>query len=82
MGMTYRRMLYIFTIIKWNHFKIYMFGVVRETRAHDYLEVICFITEKIYNILGYVITHVLRHLCNLHIKETEICQKRRKRIKN
>ena len=26
--------------------------------------------------------HVLRHMCNLHIKETEISQKRRKGIKN
>ena len=41
-----------------------------------------FIIAKIYNILQYVIPHVLRHMCNLHIKETEISQKRRKGIKN
>ena len=35
--MTYQRMLYIFAIIKRNHFKMYMFGVVVETHAHDYL---------------------------------------------
>ena len=29
-----------------------------------------FIIAKIYNILGYVIPHKLRHVCNLHIKET------------
>ena len=34
--MTYRRMLYIFAIIQRNHFKMYMFGVVGETRAHDF----------------------------------------------
>ena len=33
-------MLYIFAIIKRNHFKMYMFGVVGETHAHDYFEVI------------------------------------------
>ena len=38
--MTYRRMLYIFAIIKRNHFKMYMFGVVGETHAHDYFEVL------------------------------------------
>ena len=39
--MTYRRILmYIFAIIKRNHFKMYMFGVVGETRAHDYFEVL------------------------------------------
>ena len=32
-AMTYRRMLYIFAIIKRNHFKMYMFGVVGETRT-------------------------------------------------
>ena len=26
----------IFAIIKWNHFKMYMFGVLGETHAHDY----------------------------------------------
>ena len=35
-----------------------------------------FIISKIYNILRYVIARILRHMCNLHIKETEISQKR------
>ena len=74
--MTYRRMLYIFDIIKQNHFKMYIFGVVGETHAHDYFEVISF-----YNILRYVIPRILRHMCNLHIKETEISQKRSKESK-
>ena len=39
-----------------------------------------FHNTKIYNIRRYVIPHVLRHMCNLHIKE--ICQKRSKGIKN
>ena len=41
-----------------------------------------FIIAKIYNILRYVIPRILRHMCNLHIKETEISQKRSKGIKN
>ena len=41
--MTYWRMLDIFAIIKRNHLKMYMFGVVRETHAHDYFEVISFL---------------------------------------
>ena len=41
-----------------------------------------FIITKIYNILRYVIARILRHMCNLHIKETEISQKRSKGIKN
>ena len=41
-----------------------------------------FIIAKIYNILRYVIARTLRHMCNLHIKETEISQRRSKRIKN
>ena len=77
--MTYRRMLYIFAIIKRNHFKMYMFGVVGETHAHDYFEVISFYNTKV---LRYVIARVLRHMCNLHIKETEISQKQSKGIKN
>ena len=44
--MTYRRMLYIFAIMKWNHFKMCMFGVVGETDAHDYFEVISFYNSK------------------------------------
>ena len=40
-AMTYPRMLYIFAIIKWNHFEMYTFGVVGETHAHgDCFEVI------------------------------------------
>ena len=74
--MTYRRMLYIFDIITRNHFKMYMFGVVGETHAHDYFEVISFYNSK-------DIQHSpICHLCNLHIKETEISQKRSKGIKN
>ena len=45
-AMTYQRMLYIFAIIKQNHFKMYMFGVVGETHAHDYFEVISFYNSK------------------------------------
>ena len=41
-----------------------------------------FIIAKIYNIFRYVIPHKLRHMSNLHIKETEISQKRSKGIKN
>ena len=41
-----------------------------------------FIIAKIYNILRYVIPHIVRYMCNLNIKETEICQKRSKGIKN
>ena len=41
-----------------------------------------FIIAKIYNILQYVFPLILRHMCNLHIKETEISQKRSKGIKN
>ena len=47
-------MLYIFAIIKSNHFKMYMFGVVGETHAHDYFEVISFYNK-------------LRHMRYLHI---------------
>ena len=39
-----------------------------------------FIIAKIYNILRYVIASL--HMCNLHIKETEISEKRSKGIKN
>ena len=59
--------------------------VVAETHAHDYFEVISFYNSKdtVYNILRYVIPHKLRHMCtDLHIKETEISQKRSKGIKN
>ena len=44
--MTYRRMLDTFAIIKRNHFKMYMFGVVGETHAHDYVEVISLYNSK------------------------------------
>ena len=40
------------------------------------------IIAKIYNILRYEIARILRHMCRLHIKETEISQKRSKGIKN
>ena len=39
-------MLCIFAIMKRNHFKLYMFGVVGETRTHDYFEVISFYNSK------------------------------------
>ena len=45
--------------------------------THVHFEVISF-----YNILRYVIAHILRYMCNLHIKEAEISQKRSKGIKN
>ena len=41
-----------------------------------------FIIAKIYNILRYAIARILRNMCNLYIKETEISQKRSKGIKN
>ena len=34
------------------------------------------VDNKIYNILRYVIARILRDMCNLHIKDTEISQKR------
>ena len=43
-AMTHWRML--IAIIKRNHLKIYMFGVVGETHAHDYFEVISFFNSK------------------------------------
>ena len=36
----------IFAIDKRNHLKIYMFGVVGETHAHDYFELIGFDNSK------------------------------------
>ena len=69
----------IFAIIKQNYFKMYMFGVVREKHTHMISsKSFCFIKEKIYNILRYVIART----CNLHIKETERTQKWSKGIKN
>ena len=41
-----------------------------------------FIIAKIYNILRYTIRRIIHHMCNLHLKETEISQKRSKGIKN
>ena len=41
-----------------------------------------FIIAKLYSSLRYVIARILRHMCNLHIKETEISRKRSKEIKN
>ena len=60
---------------------MYMFGVVGETHAHDYFEVISFYNSKDIA-FSDVIARILRHMCNLHIKETEISQKRSKGIKN
>ena len=87
--MTYWRMLYIFAIIKRNHFKMYMFGVLGETHAHDYFEVISFynsedkkhspICHSLYTIKE---TTYQRNTKEIHIKETEISQKRSKGIKN
>ena len=82
--MTYRRRLHIFAIDKRNHLKIYMFGIVGETRAHDSFELIWSDNiAKVYNLLRY------KSLCtcdlkmfNFHIKQTEISQKRRKETKN
>ena len=42
----YRRMLQVFAIIKLNHLKMHMFGVVGHTHAHDYFEVISFSNSK------------------------------------
>ena len=71
-GMTYRRMLYIFAIIKRNHFKMYFnhFNLVSwEKHAHMITSKwFRFIIARIYNILRYVIARILRHMCNLHIK--------------
>ena len=43
---TYRRRLYISAIDKRNHLKIYAFGVVGETHAHDSFELIWFDNSK------------------------------------
>ena len=61
---------------------MYMFGTLGETHAQDHFEVISFYNGKLYNILRHIIAHKLSHMCNLHIKETEISQKRSKGIKN
>ena len=47
--------IYIFAIIKRNQFKIYMFGVVGETHAHDYFEVISFYNSNMSLLVYYVI---------------------------
>ena len=44
--MTYRGRLYIFAIDKRNHLKIFMFGVVGKTHAHDSAELIWFGNSK------------------------------------
>ena len=79
-AMTYWKMLYIFAIIKPNHFEVIMCVYFSHDTKHVHFEVISFYNSiiKIYNILRYVIPRILRHMCNLHIKETE----RSKRIKN
>ena len=48
-------MLYIFAIIKRNHFEVIM-------RVR-------FIIANIFNILRYAIPLMLRHMCNLHISQ-------------
>ena len=78
--MAYRRILYIFAIIKRNHFEVIMCVCFSHDTKHVHFEVIS--EAKIYNILRYVIARILRHMCYLHIKETEISQKRSKGIKN
>ena len=44
---------------------MHMFGVVGETHAHHYFELISFYNSK----------DITLYMCNLHIKETEISQK-------
>ena len=75
-------------MIKQNHFKIYMFGVVGETRAHNYFEMISFYNSRYIHIYSRYITfsdviaRILRHMyCNLYIKKKKkISQKRSKGI--
>ena len=64
-SMTYRRMLYIFVIIKRNHFE-----VITDVRVSLPRHQTCTFWSDFV------------HMCNLHIKETEISQKRSKGIKN
>ena len=72
-------MLYMFSIIK----RIYKCLLSWAKHTHMITSKwFRFIIAKIYNILRYVIARILRHMCNLHIKETEISQKRSKGIKN
>ena len=62
---------------------MYMFGVVGETHAHGYFEVISFYNSKdiiTFSDMPFPMYYVI--MCNLHIKETEISQKRSKGIKN
>ena len=61
----YRRMLYIFAIIKRNHFKMYMFGVVGETHAHDYFEEISFYNSKdiIFSDMSLLVYYVICVIC-------------------
>ena len=75
-AMTYRRMLYILAIIKRNHFEVIMCACFSHDTKLKWLKYILkwfrFIIAKIYNILRYVIPLILRHMCNLHTKETVI----------
>ena len=62
---------------------MYMFGVVGETHAHVYFEVISFYNSKdsyiTFSDMSLLVYYVM---CNLHMKETKISQKRSKGIKN
>ena len=77
--MTYRRMLYLC------YYKMKSLQNVHVWwEKHTYMitsKWFRFIIVKIYHILRYVIP-LIRHMCNLRIKETEISQKRSKGIKN
>ena len=65
--MTYRRILYIFAIIKWNHFRIYMFGVVGKTHTHDYFEVNLFYNSKdilvAFSYMSFPLYYVICVIC-------------------
>ena len=78
--MTYRRMLDIFAIITRNHFEVIMCAYFSHDTKHAHFEVISFYDSK--DILRYVIIQKLGHMCNFHIKGTEISHKRSKGIKN
>ena len=66
-------------IMKRKHLKMYMFGIMGETHAHDYFEVISFCNRKdiTFSDMSFPMYYI-RHMYSLHIKETEICQKRSK----
>ena len=64
--MTYRGMLYIFAVIKRNHFKMYMFGVVGETHARDYFEMISFYNSKdiaTFSDMSLLVYYVICAIC-------------------